>query len=317
MVFEQKKIQAETLSEYLRQVREGLGLSQQEVTGKTHIKPVFFQALESGDFRILPPDVYVLGFLRQLAEIYGVPPEILADQYKKEKNITNQIQKRSVSENNLTRKFFNHLVITPKILAVVAGSAFILLTLGYIVWQVLAINKTPFLEVSQPVDRQAVAESFVKVVGSTDTEMNVTVNGQEVFVDKSGKFQTQLGMEAGPKLLHIVASNKFGKTTVKDITVVGQVDAVPLTGEVNLKLEFSAEGTLGFVLDDGIKESLVFHNGDIKVLTAQKKITVSTTNAGATVATFDGKKLGALGRAGEQLENIPFFANSNASTTTP
>ena len=72
MVFERKKIQLETLSEYLQEAREALGLSAEEVAAKTSIKLFFLQALESGEFKKLPPDVYVLGFLKQLAELYSV-----------------------------------------------------------------------------------------------------------------------------------------------------------------------------------------------------------------------------------------------------
>lgn len=95
MFFEQKKISTETLSEYLASVRNTLGLSLEDVAKKTGIKLKFLQGLESGDYKNLPADVYVLGFLKQLAELYTVASDEIVNQYKKEKNIQKQISKQS------------------------------------------------------------------------------------------------------------------------------------------------------------------------------------------------------------------------------
>ena len=46
MIFEKKKIQIETLGEYLREVRGNLQLSLEEVAKKTNIKPAFLKGLE-------------------------------------------------------------------------------------------------------------------------------------------------------------------------------------------------------------------------------------------------------------------------------
>src|SRR5581483_11974160 len=129
MSFEKKKIQVETLSEYLASVRKNLKFSQQEVCDKTGIKPKFLACLESGDFMQLPPDVYVLGFLAQLARLYSVDADELAGQYKKEKGIVQQLAaKPHGGRGALSSKVLDRLVITPKILSAVFGLAFVCLS---------------------------------------------------------------------------------------------------------------------------------------------------------------------------------------------
>ena len=58
MLFEKKKVRIETLSEYLNAVRKNLDLSIEEVCAKTGISRKFLNALESGNFKELPADVY-------------------------------------------------------------------------------------------------------------------------------------------------------------------------------------------------------------------------------------------------------------------
>ena len=87
MSFEKKKIQIDTLGEYLSEIRQSLGMQIKTVALKTGISDKFIESLEKGDFCKLPADVYSLGFLRQLAELYNIDAGQLIDQYKKEKSI--------------------------------------------------------------------------------------------------------------------------------------------------------------------------------------------------------------------------------------
>jgi len=315
--FEKKKIQGETLSEYLLAIRQGLGLSVEAAAEQAGVRLQFLQALEAGEFNVLPPDVYVFGFLRQLAELYFVDPLALVDQYKKEKAIANQIQRSAAVRGNWAGRYFNRLVITPKILSISAGALIVAATLLYIVWQVLSINKTPSLEVFQPHDRQAIKDSFVDVRGKTDPGVGVTVNGQDVFVDSGGNFSTQLSLKPGPEEIDIVADNKLGKSAAVKMSVTGQADLPGSSSQVSLKLEFSADGNLTYAVDDNSPQQTLFFAGDVKTLIGQNKIVISTSNAGATVATLNGQRLGPLGRRGEQLSNIPFSAENTASSTAP
>ena len=315
MIFEKKKIQIETLGEYLREVRGNLQLSLEEVAKKTNIKPAFLKGLEQGDFSVLPPNVYVLGFLKQLAKFYNIEAGALVDQYKKERNIQQQVENNHNRPKTWLGTKLGKLVITPKYMSVSLGLMFVVITIVYIIWQVLSINKTPNLEIFEPQNNQVVLGTFVEISGQTDPGMHVTINGQDIFVDNQGKFKNQLGISAGPKDLQITAKNKFDKAITKTISIVGQdkptPTVVPKDAPLKLKLEFSADVNIMFSADDSTAQTGSFHTGEVKLLTAQQKIILSTSNAGATKATLNGQVIGALGKANEKLDNIPFYSSSN------
>lgn len=309
--FEKKKIQMETLNEYLTEVRARLNLSLQEVAAKTGIKLKFLEWLEDGQFNRLPPDVYVLGFMRQLSQLYSTDYDVLVAQYKKEKNIQQMMGTKQITQR-WKIPFLNRLVVTPKLIALSVGILFVVLTVGYVVWQILSINKTPSLTINEPQDRQVVAGSAVNVVGQVSPGATLTINGNSVFVDDNGNFKAPIGITAGSNLLDFTAANKFGKSVDKEISVIGQAPFITTDSQLSLQLVFSGEVTLGFSIDDTPAQTINFHAGDSKILLAQNKIVITTSNAGATKAILNNQDLGALGRNGEKLINVPFLAQAAA-----
>ncbi len=326
MVFEKKKINLETLSEYLVEVRRQLNLSAEEVSRKTGIKKKFLEALERGEYNKLPANVYALGFLKQLSELYAIDFPSLVQQYKKERNITEQIARQQAGGNFQAKPRLKKVVITPKIMSLMVGIAFVAATLGYIVWQVSSINKTPALEVFEPRDRQVIRQTSIEVSGRTDPGMALTINDQNVYVDSQGNFKAQIGIGNGPKDLVFTVRNKFDKSVSKTVSVVGEVEAPEVAGMATstapllLRLSFTATTTVDYAVDSYSMERGVFYAGDSKTLAAQSKVIISTTNAGATSVDMNGQDLGPMGRTGEQLKNIPFSLESatiNTSTSSP
>ena len=65
------------LGEYLRQMRESRGVSLEEVASATNVSLRYLTAIEEGQYDVLPPDVYVRGFLTAYGEFLGIDPEEL------------------------------------------------------------------------------------------------------------------------------------------------------------------------------------------------------------------------------------------------
>lgn len=316
MLFETRKIQLETLGEYLLEVRTQLGLSPQEVGARTSVAPKFLALLEGGDFARLPADVYVYGFLRELAELYGVDGATLVSQYKKERAIMGQLEKRKAEERRRGGQL-ERLVITPKVLTVSLAALFVAATVGYLVWQVVSIDRTPELSVDEPKDRQIVRDAAVTVAGKTDPGMAVTINDQPVFVDSEGKFKTQVSVGAGPKELVFVAKNKFDKSVTKTVSVIGEpaqppgrVSGAAAAAPLSLTLSFSAPAQVTYRADGGEAVSASRSAGQTLAVAALDQVILSTDNAGALTVRLNGKDLGALGRRGEPLSNVSFSAES-------
>lgn len=318
MVFEKKKVNIETLGEYLKEVRDSLCLTVLDVAKKTGIKEKHINSLEAGKLQALPSEVYVLGFLKSLASLYNIDRLILVEQFKKEQLILQNLQKHKNNAGAFKNKLANKFLLTPKLLSLILGLTFVFLTLAYIVWQVTSINKTPALEILEPKDQAVISDSFVEVKGHTTPGMSVSVNEQDIFVDSDGNFKTQVGVSNGSKEIVVVSKNKLDKSVAKSIRVMVKQPEVKetVTSGFMLKLEFLGDAIISFKLDDNESQTLNFHNGDSKLLTAQNKILVSTSDAGATKVYIDGKAVGLMGRPGEVLKDIPFFAEATGSKSS-
>ena len=73
------------LGERFRQAREALGISIAEASTATRILPRYLQAIEAGDVASLPGDVYARGFVRNYAQLLGLPPEEMVSLYRQER----------------------------------------------------------------------------------------------------------------------------------------------------------------------------------------------------------------------------------------
>jgi len=69
------------LGQILREARESRGLTLAEVQSEIRISSRFLEALESGEYEVLPTPVHVRGFLRNYARFLGLDPQPLLDRY--------------------------------------------------------------------------------------------------------------------------------------------------------------------------------------------------------------------------------------------
>lgn len=66
---------------YLRNRREEKGLTLQEVAEKTRVHLRYLEAMEEGEFHLLPGPAYVRGFLRLYAGAVGLDPEAVVEMF--------------------------------------------------------------------------------------------------------------------------------------------------------------------------------------------------------------------------------------------
>jgi cytoskeleton protein RodZ len=74
------------LGQLLREAREQKGVSLEQVEEATRIRQKFLQALEEGNFGVLPAETYVKGFLRTYAMYLELDPEELMALYEGREN---------------------------------------------------------------------------------------------------------------------------------------------------------------------------------------------------------------------------------------
>lgn len=76
-------VDAREIGRILRERREALGLSLQDVQAATKIRLRYLQALEAGETGVLPGAVYARGFVRSYANFLGLDGQELAEAYRR------------------------------------------------------------------------------------------------------------------------------------------------------------------------------------------------------------------------------------------
>lgn len=73
----------QTVGQILRAEREKQGISVKDVEKGTSIRALYIQAIEDDNYKVLPGEVYLKGFVRNYASFLGLDPQAMMDVYKK------------------------------------------------------------------------------------------------------------------------------------------------------------------------------------------------------------------------------------------
>ena len=77
-----EKVRMVTIGEILRQERQRQGLTLKDVETGTNIREVYLRAIEDGQFKLVPGEVYLKGFIRNYGNFLGMEGSVLVKRYK-------------------------------------------------------------------------------------------------------------------------------------------------------------------------------------------------------------------------------------------
>ena len=155
-----------TLGETLVQRRTELGLSLEEIATASNISIRYLQALESGNYRQIPGEVYTRSFLKTYAKLLGLNFQDLIVVYETEKKIYAKT-KTDIKDfrKPVIRVSQLHLVVTPKIVRGVIVGILAIACLVYLGLKINRIMTPPQLIIESPQDNLITKQSFVAVKG--------------------------------------------------------------------------------------------------------------------------------------------------------
>ncbi|GBG54805.1 XRE family transcriptional regulator [Sporomusaceae bacterium FL31] len=78
----------QTVGELLRSEREKKGLSIKDVEAATSIRALYINAIEESDYKIVPGEVYLKGFIRNYANFLGLSGPNMVDLYRQQQQTT-------------------------------------------------------------------------------------------------------------------------------------------------------------------------------------------------------------------------------------
>lgn len=309
----------ESLGEKLAKKRAALGYDIKEAERATKIRAKYLEALESGGYDKLPPDVFVLGFLKNYSAFLKLDQDKVIKLYRKEKGLAENVKKivTSAPEKNSKSKKSPKIIITPQ--RIVIGSivlGFLALFL-YIGWQVSLLTAPPKLEVKAPADNIKIQSESTVVSGKTDPGAEVFINDVPISVDPEGNFSEKVSLQSGVNQIGISAKNKLNRVTRISRTVLAELKT--LTANVSeskaleMKIDVGPNSNAIYIEVDGrplSEESILMLPGSSQLIRASEKITITASDGGSLRITLNGKDLGTLGKDGEKVEKKEFNLES-------
>ncbi|MBM4402034.1 MAG: helix-turn-helix domain-containing protein [Candidatus Cloacimonetes bacterium] len=203
-----------TAGEILKSERIKKGLSLEEIAKQTKIKLEFLKAIEDQDYQKLPSSAYAKGFVRNYAQTLGLDVTKLMAFFRREYEEGKAKVKLPPQPIDAPA-----IALTPGKIITFFVSAAIIIFLAVLFWQYKSFAGAPVLLVSSPLDKVAIDRPFVGVVGRTDEDAQVFVNGQEVRVSSEGIFEETINLSPGLNTIRILARNKVGKESIVERVV--------------------------------------------------------------------------------------------------
>jgi len=206
-----------TVGSILREARHQKGYTIETVERDTKIRAKFLTAIEADDFRRLPTPTYAKGFVKNYSEYLGLDSKTVLAFFRRQTLETprSSLLPKGVAEP-LNRPF---LRLTPG-----RYLAFVLIALGtiffaYLGSQYRTLTQPPDLAIESPVNTQLATEGRINVLGKTDPDATVTINGTSVLVRSDGRFFDTVMLERGVNFISVVSTSRFGKSKTEVIEV--------------------------------------------------------------------------------------------------
>ena len=268
------------LPERLYAARERKGVDLYRAERDTKIRARYLAALERGEYRELPGDVYTKGFLRNYALYLGLDAEEVVGQWRRERGAAETPKAvltvpRPIAQPRPGLQFSPGIVVAALLTVLIAGIG---------VWlgvQVMRFAKPPTLTLTSPLE----ATVELAETATTFTFEGKSIPGASITIEMAGgQRQTAADSTGG---WSVTVDLRRGRNEFK-------IDAVdPDTGKhaeqpANVVITVPVSQVQGPTLDiDNPAEGTVFENGAIPV---QGRATNATTVT--VTATYDGPTAG-------------------------
>ena len=174
-----------TIGELIKNKRFKKKYSRAKLEKETRIKKEFIKALEEGNWKDLPEQTVVKGFVKNIASFLKIDQKqasalLRRDYPSREVNIN---PKQVVQEKSLW---------SPKTTFTLGVLLVGFIVLGYLGFQYINFIRSPSLKVDLPKEGEIVKKKDLTVSGKTDSEATLKVNNQPVLVGRDGSFATDI-----------------------------------------------------------------------------------------------------------------------------
>ena len=218
-MFKKNKILSnnEILAEQLRTARAEKKLKLKYISEKLNINHRYLKAMENGDFEKLPPGTYGKSFIKEYSTFLGLESDNLIKIFNK---ITDENQPTG-SQNFKKNEFFSKQIIksynflnVPKIAKSIIIIAVVLICFVYLGIYLKNIISPPEIQIIEPMENLVTDKNFINIIGSTEPEAEITINGEIIFNNSEGIFTKRINLKNGINTITVTAKKKYSRETV-------------------------------------------------------------------------------------------------------
>lgn len=205
---------SENISELLRSLMEAKGVDAVKLSYSTDVPQRFITALVSGDFKGLPSEPYIRGYLFKIAGVLETNPNDLWRSYRETADVHTSGLTDTLPANRFSlkrvsgRKFWVALVV--------------LLFLVFLGIRLNSILGKPTLEVVLP---ETTTGSSVLVSGKVKPGDTLTLNNEVIYPNERGEFEEEVALEPGLNVLEFKVKRYLGRETTVIKNVVYEPQA--------------------------------------------------------------------------------------------
>ncbi len=213
-IFTAKKLErGPTLGQKLKDIREAAGVDLEQLAKEMRVRTIHLQRLEGDDYRNLPADVYVRGFLRKYAAFFKADPKLIFEDYEEEKKNGQNIAVLASYGGPLMAKVVPETgsALASRVIIFSTISILILLIGGYFFYQLDFLFGPPKITLFSPKADLITREDRVEFVGKTEPNVTLMLNSQQAYVDREGNFKEEVILNQGLNIIELKAKNRLDK----------------------------------------------------------------------------------------------------------
>lgn len=196
-----------TVGQILKKQRENKGLTLFDVEKQIKIREKYLKAVEEDNWSFFSSKIYIVGILNNYSRLLNLDPKKVLAFFRRDYDRHEDVKfKKRVSLSNLTsesRQVF-------KIISIISFLA-ILFYFGY---QLKLFFLPPAITIISPKTANFTTETRIDIIGKTEKDTMVLINGNREYIDKNGEVTYDLFLKEGANKVIIELTGANGKKTV-------------------------------------------------------------------------------------------------------
>lgn len=181
---------------------ESKGMDAGKLSDLTDVPQRFIVSLVDGDFKNLPSEPYIRGYLFKIAGVLDADPNFLWRSFRQ----SSEIHSSGSADLLPANRFSLQKISSKKVWIVLA----VLVLLGFLGLRINNILGMPTLEVSLP---ETTTNQTINVTGKVNPGDTLTLNNEVIYLNQGGQFEEEVQLEPGLNTLEFRIKRFLGRET--------------------------------------------------------------------------------------------------------